>query len=517
MNPPTHTDRIAAQVTGLTAVAGGRRLLSEVSCTVGAGRILAVVGPSGSGKTTLGRALLGEAGPGVTLTGTVTVADRPVRPDTPPPGGTVAYVPQHPAAALNPVRRVGGVLREIAHRHRAGARRADLHRTVLDVLTRVGLATDRAFLRRYPHQLSGGQQQRLVIAHALLSGARLLVADEPTTGQDGPHRTEVAAQLRRLAGTGVAVVLLSHDLHLIRAVADDTIVLDRGTLTRSGPPNDVLPPPDAGTGGERPVGDTDPSAPPVLRTTGLVARHGGATVLHGVEATIAAGRCLAVVGRSGSGKTTLARCIAGLHQPTTGTVELDGRALAGTLERRSRADLAAVQYVFQDPRASFQPDLPVLDQVARAAARLHGTPTGQARTAAQTVLDEVGINTDQAGRTPHRLSGGELQRAAIARALSTVPRLLICDEITSGLDAAVQDQILTVLEQLRDTRRLALLVISHDAEVVARLADDILVLDHGQILEHGPAAALIDAGRAPLTRALLDPHVPPIKEATANR
>ncbi|MDG4819545.1 ATP-binding cassette domain-containing protein [Micromonospora sp. WMMD956] len=534
------------RVVGLDAGVAGRRLLAGVSFTVAAGEVLALVGRSGSGKTTAGRALLGEAGPGVRLAGRVEVAGCPVSPATPPPPGVVGYVPQQPSAALNPVRRVGAVLREVARRHARPVRRTPgrpsrgaaarttvagreaVRRAVADALARVDLPADREFLRRFPHQLSGGQQQRLVVAHALLARARVLVADEPTTGQDSLTRRDVAHELRALADAGLAVVLLSHDLHLVRAVADRLVVLDAGVVVEAGAAADVLAAPrDERTRRLLAVAPAAPSVPapaaprvavpraaapagaPALRVRDLAAAHrAGARrrgVLHAVTAAVAPGGCLAVVGRSGSGKTTFARCVAGLHPPRGGTVGLGGRPLAATLDRRTRADLAAVQYVFQDARASFHPHRSVLEQVSRAAVRLRALPPARARDAARRVLGETGLTADVVARRPDRLSGGELQRAALARALLAEPRVVICDEITSGLDAVSRDRIVALVDRLRRTRGLALVVISHDRDVVARLADHVVVLDAGRVVEAGPAAALLTAARHPLTRALLHP------------
>jgi peptide/nickel transport system ATP-binding protein len=245
-----------------------------------------------------------------------------------------------------------------------------------------------------------------------------------------------------------------------------------------------------------------------LEVTGLVARHGGRKALHEVSLRVAAGECLAVVGRSGSGKTTLARCLAGLHLPDSGSVRLGGRELARTLRRRTRADLAAVQYVFQDARASFDPNSPVLDQVARTAVRLRGMSTPQATAAALETLDEVALPSGTARRRPGDLSGGELQRAALARALLAEPAVLICDEITSGLDTLTQATVLHHLQRLARRRRLTLVVISHDLGVVAQLADHVAVLADGRLVEYGPAAHVLadgqSAGYGPAAHVLAD-------------
>ncbi|MEU6073876.1 ATP-binding cassette domain-containing protein [Micromonospora sp. NPDC047074] len=521
------------RVAGLRAEAGSRPLLDGVSFTLAAGQVLAVLGASGSGKTTLGRALLGEAGPGVRLTGQVEVAGRDVTPTRPPRPGTVGYVPQQPSAALNPVRRVGPVLHEIARRHLPHscsprwpgttvgdlrARRERARQAVRAALHRVSLPADRDLLRRFPDQLSGGQQQRLVVAHSLLTGAHLLVADEPTTGQDNLTRRDVATELTALARGGMAVVLLSHDLRLVREVADELLVLHQGRPVEAGTAAEVFDAPRHDWTrrllAARPAGTRVGAGarPPVLGVGGLAAEHSGGgrrrrPVLEGVDLTLAAGECLALVGRSGSGKTTLARCVAGLHRPRAGTVELAGRPLAATVDRRDRADLAAVQYVFQDARASFDPWRPVLDQVARPAVRLHGRPAHVARSAARAALDRVGLAGHLVTRNAGELSGGELHRAALARALLAEPRVLICDEITAGLDAVTRDRILALVDELRRADDLALLVISHDRDVVARLADRVAVLHDGRVIEDGPAATLLTSARQSLSRSLLHEDV----------
>ncbi|MEG3632784.1 ABC transporter ATP-binding protein/permease [Micromonospora palythoicola] len=508
-----HVHDALLQVRELAATTAGRTLVDGVSFSLRAGEILAVIGASGSGKTTTARALLGEATPGVTHTGTITLAGRPVTTASPPEPGTVGYVPQQPGAALHPVRRIGAVLHEVARHQAPGASRSTRGRTVATTLERVSLPTDRRFLRRFPHQISGGQQQRLVIAHALLAHAVLLIADEPTTGQDALTREAVAGELTKLARAGIAVILLSHDLHLVRAVADQILVLHRGAAVESGPAAEVLAVPRhrhtrqlLATPPARPPATVRPDRP-LLRVTDLSAAHrdGGRRheVLRDVNLAVAAGRCLAVVGRSGSGKTTLARCIAGLHPAHTGQVSLAGQRLAAHLDRRQPHELGAIQYVFQDARASFDPYRSVVDQIGRPARRLRDATPDRAHHTARHLLDRVGLAEHTATRRPDRLSGGELHRAALARALASEPRVLICDETTAGLDRVTRHGILTLLDELRRDLRLAVVVISHDRDVVAHLADHVVVLDDGVVVDSGPADALLHHADHPLTRALL--------------
>lgn len=207
--------------------------------------------------------------------------------------------------------------------------------------------------------------------------------------------------------------------------------------------------------------------------------------------------------RSGSGKTTLGRCLAGLHTRYTGRVLLDGVPLPGSLRARSRAQLAAVQYVFQDPKAAFAEHRPVLDQVARTAVRLRGAGPDDAREEAVRTMEALGLSASTAGRRPGALSGGELQRAALARTLLARPRVLVCDEITSGLDPATRRAILDLLAGLRDRTELALVFITHDLAAAAALADRIAVLDAGGVVEEGPCERLIAAPGHPVTRSLL--------------
>ncbi|NML51951.1 ABC transporter ATP-binding protein [Streptomyces sp. R302] len=454
-----------AETAGLTVEVHGRRLLDGVDLTARAGRITALVGPSGSGKTTTGLALLGTFPPGARVTGTIR---------TPGPGA-VGYVPQHPAAVLHPVRRAGALLADIAAL-RPGTR-AERRARVEQALRDAQLPDPDLVLRRYPHQLSGGQQQRVVLAQALLLGARLIVADEPTTGQDPATRQGLVDTLAHVAAQGVAVVLLSHDHDVVRQLADETVVLTAGRVTRRGPTAEVLPAAPA-PAPRRPRG---PAAAARLVVRDLTARHGPLPVLHGLGLAVEPGECLAVTGRSGSGKTTLGRCLAGLHSAHDGTLLLDGTPLPRGLRARSRSQLAAVQYVFQDPKAAFDEHRPVLDQVARTAVRLRGADRHTAHRAAVRTLERLGLAEATARHRPGALSGGELQRAAVARSLLAEPAILVCDEITSGLDPATRDTLLAHLAELRDRRGLGLVLITHDRAAADTLADRTAALDAGRL------------------------------------
>ncbi|MFE7077161.1 ABC transporter ATP-binding protein [Streptomyces sp. NPDC057620] len=508
MNGPSRADEPlpVAEIDGLTVEVGGRRIVDGVSLRVLPGRVTALVGASGSGKTTTGRALLGEFPHGARVEGSVRVAE-----------ALVGHVPQHPATVLNPARRVGALLHDIARGQvRAMPRRERVpaaRKRVLDALEAAQLDSGETLLRRFPHQLSGGQQQRLVLAQALLLGARVVVADEPTTGQDALTRRRVVDELAAVAARGIGVVLLSHDLETVRALADEVLVMRDGGVVESGPTERVwLAPTHPWTrqllSVQQPLAEParhGPHPEAVLRVQGLRARHRpGAEVLRVPELAVHPGECLAVLGRSGSGKTTLARCLAGLHRTYEGQVLLDGVALPRSLRDRGRERLAAVQYVFQDARASFDEHRPVLDQVARTAVRLRGVAAPEARAEASATLESLGLSEELAARVPARLSGGELQRAALARALLARPRVLVCDEITSGLDTVTRRGLLDLLATLlRDRDDLSLVLITHDLDT-ARLATRIAVLDGGEVVEQGPARDVLTAPAHPFTVSLVE-------------
>ncbi|MDX3313898.1 ABC transporter ATP-binding protein [Streptomyces sp. NPDC054884] len=505
-------DASVAEIRNLRVEVGDRAIVDGVSLKALPGKVTALVGASGSGKTTTGLALLGEYPPGAHVTGDVRMAA----------DGLVGYIPQHPAAVLNPARRISALLTDIARpqvRHLPRARRRTAARErVLRALADAQLPDAGTLLRRYPHQLSGGQQQRVVLAQALLLGARVVVADEPTTGQDALTKGRIVDELAAVAARGIAVVLLSHDMDVVRALADEVIVMRAGQVVESGPAQRLLLAPRHALTRELLFGQPEFTEPectvdtgrrPVLRIRGLTAHHRNTTrgtteVLRLPELDLHTGESLAVVGRSGSGKTTLARCLAGLHRDHDGEILLDGAPLPRSLRDRDRTQLAAVQYVFQDARAAFDEHRPVLHQIARTAIRLRGAEPSAATQEALATLAGLGLPEDLVRRRPGQLSGGELQRAALARALLARPRVLVCDEITSGLDPITRRDILGILTALlHDRQDLSLVLITHDLDTAA-LAHRIAVLDAGELVEQGPAQRVLTAPSHPFTVSLME-------------
>ena len=483
------------EVRGLSAVAGTAVLVDGIDFEIWPGQVTALVGASGSGKTTSALALLGEHGEGVQLAGEVEVDGVSVlgSQSVEVRGRVVAYMPQHPGSALNPARRIGAVLQELSKLHNP---REDV---VPEALRAAQLGDDRGTQRRFPHQFSGGQRQRVALAQALVCRPKVLVLDEPSTGLDSITRLQLVAELSELAEQGLGILLLSHDLDLVRALAQYVVVLEAGRVIAAGG-TDVLP---AATQISSRPGTTG-AATPLLQAMNLSASlrtRGRDPILQEVDLAVPPGGCVGVVGRSGSGKTTLARSLAGLHERRTGRIILSGQELP-VLRKRSPEQMRRVQYVWQEVRGSFDERRRVDDQVARTAERLRGLTQSQARAEAVATLARLGVSAMVAARPPSQLSGGELQRAALSRALLAHPDVLICDEITTALDdhgAALVVELLTELKQAGT----ALIWISHDLGLVAAVADHVLVLDAGLVVEEGPPAIVMAKPTHETTRRLV--------------
>ncbi|WP_433008893.1 ABC transporter ATP-binding protein [Kribbella sp. CA-294648] len=505
------------KVVGLAAVAGQSILVDGVDFEVWPGQVTALVGASGSGKTTSALALLGEHGNGVTLTGSVQVDGQKVIDSNGVTataanvrGRVVAYMPQHPGSALNPARRIGAALTELAKLHHPGAE------VVPEALRAAQLPSDRATLRRFPHQFSGGQRQRIALAQALTCRPKVLVLDEPSTGLDSITRLQLVGELKDLANAGLGILLLSHDLDLVRELAHRVVVLSAGRVS-----GDVLP------------SATRPAIATATRSTGepllqafkvsaSLRTRGRDPILQDIDLAVPPGGCVGIVGRSGSGKTTLARCLAGLHERHTGRITLAGEDLP-VLRKRSLDQNRRVQYVWQEVRGSFDERRLVDEQVARTAVRLRGLTPAAARAEAVATLARLGVSAMIAARPPSQLSGGELQRAALARALLARPDVLVCDEITTALDEQGTALVVELLNELK-TQGTALVWISHDLGLVSAVSDHVLVLDAGRVVEQGPPATVMTEPSTELTQRLVraaligqePPEAPPVLTSSAD-
>jgi peptide/nickel transport system ATP-binding protein len=515
------------EVTGLGIDIGKRNIVSDVSFTLHPGDRFGIVGESGSGKTLTALAVAGLLPLGATRHGEISFERRPLPEDERElaqlRAQNIGFVFQEPLSALNPLMRIGAQIREAVEI-------AGLSYAVEDLLRDVGLEPEHA--RRFPHQLSGGQRQRVMIAIALACDPKLLIADEPTSALDLVSQKTVLDLIEKLcAERDMALIFISHDLKAVAMLCDSVAVLRGGRLVESGPVDTVLRRPReaytraliaASRIAITPVAHP-PIAEEILRTeeVGRIYRQSALPFLGGqpvnavdaVTLRIARGECIALVGPSGCGKTTLARMLVGLDRATSGRIYFEGFAYRGDdLPRSLRAGLSLV---FQDPYSSFDPRMTIGQSIEEP---LNLQPQLDAPTRFSRVIEairSVGLDHHMLARYPHEFSGGQRQRLAIARALVTRPRLVVLDEPVSALDVSVRAEILNLLMRLQSDLGLTYLVISHDLDLVRAIADRVLVMQAGIIVEQGHPAALFAQPRHPLTKALVAARLPEL-EAIGN-
>ncbi|GLZ40821.1 ABC transporter ATP-binding protein [Actinokineospora sp. NBRC 105648] len=511
------------RVRGL-AVDFGAPAVRGVSFDVERGQVVAIVGESGSGKSVTARTLVGLAGEtariradeltfdGIDLTG-LGRRWRELR------GRRIGLVVQDALGSLDPLRRVGAEVAEALREHRI-VPRAAVGETVLDLLAQAGIPEPAVRARQYPHQLSGGLRQRALIAAALAAGPDLLIADEPTTALDATVQRQVLALLRERAAAGTAVLLISHDLAAVAELADHVHVMRDGVFVEEGPPSQVLAAPrhpytrallaaipTAATRGrslsgtipslDEPGGRPEPGREVVaVRGVAKAFRIRGRapiTAARDVSFTVRAGETLGIVGESGSGKTTVGRMLLGLVAPDTGTVAFDGQDWAALRGKERRAARRRVQMIYQDPLSSFDPRYTARQVVAE--------PAGHARV--PELLGLVGLDEATVDRPARELSGGQRQRLAIARALAAEPEVIVCDEPVSALDVSIQAQVLDVLVDVQRRLGVAYVFISHDLGVVHHVADRVLVMRDGEVVESGDVTEVFARPRHWYTRELI--------------
>ena len=499
-----------------------------VSFGLDKGETLALVGESGSGKSVTALSvlqllpypkawhpsgsirLLGEE-----MVGADEATLRRIR------GNRVGIVFQEPMTSLNPLHTIERQIAEVLvlHRHlSAEAARA----RVVELLETVGITDAAERLGAYPHQLSGGQRQRVMIAMALANEPDLLIADEPTTALDVTIQAQILALIRDLQKRlGMAVLFITHDLTLVRRLADRVCVMTRGEIVEQGPVARIFAEPrhpyTRHLLASEPKGDpprADAGAPVVVETRDLKVHFpiqrgflrrtvGYVKAVDGVTVTVREGQTVGVVGESGSGKTTLGLALLRLIS-SRGEIRFAGRDIQGWSWSQMRPLRREMQIVFQDPYGSLSPRMSV-GEIVEEGLKIHrlGRTAEERRELVAEILEEVGLEPAMMDRYPHEFSGGQRQRISIARAMVLRPRFVVLDEPTSALDVSVQAQIVDLLRELQRRHDLAYLFISHDLRVVRALAHEVVVMRHGRVVEQGPAEEVFARPRAPYTRALL--------------
>ena len=508
---------------------GRVRAVEGVDLEVNAGETVALVGESGSGKSVTALSVLQllpyplaahPPGSSVRLEGEELIGAgfsvlQRIR------GNRVSMIFQEPMTSLNPLHTVEKQINETLMLHK-GLTRGQSRARAVELLSLVGLPQPEQKLAAWPHQLSGGQRQRVMIAMALANEPALLIADEPTTALDVTVQAQVLGLLADLQKRlGMAMLLITHDLGVVRRVASRVYVMNRGRVVESGEVSRVFDAPqDAYT---KALLAAEPSGKPVTPHAGAPAvieaeelrvwfpvQRGllRRTVDHvkavdGISLAVREGQTLGVVGESGSGKTTLGLALLRLEQ-SRGRIVYRGRDITGAQWKELRPLRREMQIVFQDPYASLSPRLSV-GQIVGEGLSVHGigaTPAEREKRVCA-ALEEVGLPAESRHRYPHEFSGGQRQRIAIARAMVLEPRFVVLDEPTSALDMSVQAQIVDLLRALQERHRLAYLFISHDLRVVRALADELVVMKDGVVVEHGMAAEVFARPREAYTRALM--------------
>ena len=502
--------------------------VDHISFDIAKGETVALVGESGSGKSVSALSVLkllpyppASHPSGQILFGgqdLLTLDERQLRSVR---GNKITMIFQEPMTSLNPLHTIERQIGEILKLHQ-GMGEAQARKRTVELLNEVGIREPEKRLDAYPHQLSGGQRQRVMIAMALANEPELLIADEPTTALDVTVQAQILELLANLkTKNGMSMLFITHDLGIVRKIADRVCVMTKGKIVETGPTKEIFANPQhaytrhllAAEPKGRPPG-ADANAKAVMRGDDIkvwfpikqgffrrVVDH--VKAVDGINVTVRAGQTLGVVGESGSGKTTLGLALSRMIS-STGAIQFDGRDINKLSFSAMRPLRSELQIVFQDPFGSLSPRMSIAE-IIEEGLKIH-EPKLSADDRDQRVVDalnEVGLDPSTRFRYPHEFSGGQRQRVAIARAMVLKPRFVMLDEPTSALDMSVQAQVVDLLRDLQTKHNLAYLFISHDLKVIRALANDVIVMRNGKVVEAGPAEQIFERPQTEYTRALI--------------